>query len=237
MTTEKNSWLIYFLRLSKSPVSSSTFSPVWAQYSVYSRQPNLLPTPMDLTNDSEKTRREAHGDEVQARELAAALHQKAIIVLNSKISSYIWRPFRFETRWWSLESDPHPYWRGDISWRQYHQRCWFVEGHWGESSPNIPWNPALSVICYACSKGECWSYLGAMGKKGDPAAVVDSKAHVFGVQNLRVIDLSSMMPFTPPGHTYNGPYLRPRWVDSGCFRWIPGEFVGIDQSSFVTRIV
>ncbi|KAJ6090321.1 hypothetical protein N7486_009136 [Penicillium sp. IBT 16267x] len=36
----------------------------------------------------------------------------------------------------------------------------------------------------------------AMGKKGDPAAVVDSRARVFGVKNLRVID-SSSMPFMP----------------------------------------
>jgi choline dehydrogenase len=46
-----------------------------------------------------------------------------------------------------------------------------------------------------------------MGKEGDPAAVVDSKARVFGVQNLRVID-SSSMPFTPPGHTMAPTYAH-----------------------------
>ncbi|KAJ5630887.1 uncharacterized protein N7484_010987 [Penicillium longicatenatum] len=47
----------------------------------------------------------------------------------------------------------------------------------------------------------------AMGKKGDPAAVVDSKARVFGVKNSRVID-SSSMPFTPPGHTMGPTYAH-----------------------------
>ncbi|GAM42916.1 hypothetical protein TCE0_044f17314 [Talaromyces pinophilus] len=47
----------------------------------------------------------------------------------------------------------------------------------------------------------------AMGKEGDPAAVVDSKARVFGVLNLRVID-SSSMPFTPPGHTMAPTYAH-----------------------------
>ena len=46
-----------------------------------------------------------------------------------------------------------------------------------------------------------------MGKEGDPVAVVDSKARVFGVQNLRVID-SSSMPFTPPGHTMAPTYAH-----------------------------
>ena len=42
-------------------------------------------------------------------------------------------------------------------------------------------------------------YLGAMGKAGDPNAVVDSHARVFGVQGLRVVDASAF-PFLPPGH-------------------------------------
>jgi choline dehydrogenase len=46
-----------------------------------------------------------------------------------------------------------------------------------------------------------------MGKAGDPAAVVDSKGRVFGVQDLRVID-SSSMPFTPPGHTMGPTYAH-----------------------------
>lgn len=39
-----------------------------------------------------------------------------------------------------------------------------------------------------------------MGKEGERMAVVDSHARVFGVRNLRVIDVSSLR-FTPPGHT------------------------------------
>ena len=39
----------------------------------------------------------------------------------------------------------------------------------------------------------------AMGKLGDPDAVVDSRGRVFGVNGLRVVD-SSIFPFLPPGH-------------------------------------
>ena len=38
-------------------------------------------------------------------------------------------------------------------------------------------------------------------------AVVDSKARVFGVQRLRVID-SSSFTFTPPGHTQGVTYAH-----------------------------
>lgn len=47
----------------------------------------------------------------------------------------------------------------------------------------------------------------AMGKADNPMAVVDSKARVFGVKSLRVIDLSSL-PFTPPGHTQGVTYFH-----------------------------
>lgn len=47
----------------------------------------------------------------------------------------------------------------------------------------------------------------AMGKGSNPDAVVDSKARVFGVENLRVID-SSSMPFTPPGHSMAPTYAH-----------------------------
>lgn len=38
-----------------------------------------------------------------------------------------------------------------------------------------------------------------MGTSKDEMAVIDSRARVFGVQNLRVVDASSF-PFLPPGH-------------------------------------
>lgn len=44
-----------------------------------------------------------------------------------------------------------------------------------------------------------------MGKKGDPNAVVDSQSRVFGVERLRVIDLSAV-PFLPPGHPMSTVY-------------------------------
>lgn len=45
----------------------------------------------------------------------------------------------------------------------------------------------------------------AMGKQGDPMAVVDSNARVFGVQGLRVVD-ASIFPFLPPGHLQSTVY-------------------------------
>lgn len=47
----------------------------------------------------------------------------------------------------------------------------------------------------------------AMGRKNNTMAVVDSKARVFGVRKLRVID-SSSFPFTPPGHTQGATYAH-----------------------------
>jgi choline dehydrogenase len=38
-----------------------------------------------------------------------------------------------------------------------------------------------------------------MGKSGDKTAVVDSKARVFGIKGLRVVDASAF-PLLPPGH-------------------------------------
>ena len=45
-----------------------------------------------------------------------------------------------------------------------------------------------------------------MGKQGDANAVVDSQARVFGVQGLRVVDMSAA-PFTPPGHPQATVYM------------------------------
>ena len=39
----------------------------------------------------------------------------------------------------------------------------------------------------------------AMGKAGNPNAVVDTQGRVFGVEGLRVVDIS-IFPFLPPGH-------------------------------------
>lgn len=46
----------------------------------------------------------------------------------------------------------------------------------------------------------------AMGKKGDRNAVVDSRARVFGVQGLRVVD-NSAIPFSVPGHPQSSLYM------------------------------
>ncbi|KAL4881115.1 hypothetical protein BJY04DRAFT_228017 [Aspergillus karnatakaensis] len=45
-----------------------------------------------------------------------------------------------------------------------------------------------------------------MGTKGDGMAVVDSRARVFGVQRLRVVDASAF-PFLPPGHPQSSVYM------------------------------
>jgi len=44
-----------------------------------------------------------------------------------------------------------------------------------------------------------------MGKSNDPMAVVDSKARVFGVQGLRVVDASAF-PLLTPGHPQSTVY-------------------------------
>lgn len=44
-----------------------------------------------------------------------------------------------------------------------------------------------------------WKRLGKMGISSDKSAVVDSRARVFGVTGLRVVDASAF-PLTPPGH-------------------------------------
>jgi choline dehydrogenase len=45
-----------------------------------------------------------------------------------------------------------------------------------------------------------------MGSKGDPLAVVDSKARVYGLQGLRVVDASAFL-FLTPGHPQSGIYM------------------------------
>ncbi|THY78023.1 alcohol oxidase [Aureobasidium pullulans] len=51
------------------------------------------------------------------------------------------------------------------------------------------------------------SALCAMGRSNNTMVVVDSKARVYGVTGLRVID-SSSLPFTPPGHTQGTTYAH-----------------------------
>lgn len=46
----------------------------------------------------------------------------------------------------------------------------------------------------------------AMGKAGETGAVVDSKARVFGVKGLRVVD-NSVIPFSLPGHPQSSVYM------------------------------
>ncbi|KAJ8116385.1 hypothetical protein ONZ43_g4456 [Nemania bipapillata] len=45
----------------------------------------------------------------------------------------------------------------------------------------------------------------AMGKKDDPMAVLDSKARVYGVKGLRVVDAASF-PLLIPGHPQSTVY-------------------------------
>jgi choline dehydrogenase len=58
---------------------------------------------------------------------------------------------------------------------------------------------ALVFIYHAA--GTC-----AMGKEGDSMAVVDSKARVFGVNGVRVVD-ASVFPFLPAGHPQGTCYM------------------------------
>jgi choline dehydrogenase len=46
-----------------------------------------------------------------------------------------------------------------------------------------------------------------MGRNASSGAVVDSKARVFGVTGLRVID-ASVLPFSAPGHTQGVTYAH-----------------------------
>lgn len=46
----------------------------------------------------------------------------------------------------------------------------------------------------------------AMGRRNDTQAVVDGHGRVYGVQNLRVVDLSAV-PFVPPGHPQATVYM------------------------------
>lgn len=57
----------------------------------------------------------------------------------------------------------------------------------------------LSLIQQSAAASYHASATCAMGMATDPMAVLDSKAHVFGVHGLRVVDASAF-PVLPPGH-------------------------------------
>ncbi len=79
--------------------------------------------------------------------------------------------------------------------------------------PELAPGPAVQsdedILTYIRNTTATFSHAGAtcaMGKMDDPNAVVDSQARVFGVQRLRVVDLSAV-PFTPPGHPQATVYM------------------------------
>ena len=57
----------------------------------------------------------------------------------------------------------------------------------------------LSLIQHSASASYHPSATCKMGLVNDPMAVLDSKARVYGVQGLRVVDASAF-PVLPPGH-------------------------------------
>ena len=61
-----------------------------------------------------------------------------------------------------------------------------------------------------------------MGRRNDTTAVVDSSGKVFGTQNLRVVDASSM-PFLPPGHPQSTIYALAEKFAAEIMNLAPGE--------------
>jgi choline dehydrogenase len=80
-----------------------------------------------------------------------------------------------------------------------------------ELSPGANVTTDAQILEYIKSKGVTAIHHGAatcaMGRNASSGAVVDSKARVFGVQRLRVIDTSSL-PFSAPGHTQGVTYAH-----------------------------
>ncbi len=72
----------------------------------------------------------------------------------------------------------------------------------------------LKVIMQTASTIDHAAGTCAMGKKTDKNAVIDSKARVFGVTGLRVVDASSF-PLLPPGHP-QGTICKSRLVFLYC---------------------
>ena len=69
-----------------------------------------------------------------------------------------------------------------------------------------------------------------MGRSNDSMAVVDSRARVYGVQNLRVVDASSF-PFLPPGHPQSTVYALAEKI-AGDILGIGATGGGYDMSGY-----
>ncbi|KAI0576831.1 GMC oxidoreductase [Pyrenophora tritici-repentis] len=80
-----------------------------------------------------------------------------------------------------------------------------------EIAPGANVTTDAQILDYIKTKGMSAIHHGtstcAMGKKASDGAVVDSKARVFGVKGLRVIDASSL-PFQAPGHSQGVTYAH-----------------------------
>jgi len=80
-----------------------------------------------------------------------------------------------------------------------------------ELTPGANVTSDAQILEYIQTKGLTSIHHGAstcaMGKSAKAGAVVDSKARVFGVKGLRVIDTSSL-PFSAPGHTQGVTYAH-----------------------------
>jgi choline dehydrogenase len=80
-----------------------------------------------------------------------------------------------------------------------------------ELSPGANVTTDAQILEYIQKKGITSIHHGAatcaMGRNASAGAVVDSKARVFGVKGLRVIDTSSL-PFSAPGHTQGVTYAH-----------------------------
>jgi len=64
---------------------------------------------------------------------------------------------------------------------------------------SFPFSPYIDDVVLVPADSDLFLFAGKMGKSSDPMAVVDSKARVFGVQGLRVVDASAF-PLLVPGH-------------------------------------
>jgi choline dehydrogenase len=80
-----------------------------------------------------------------------------------------------------------------------------------EIAPGANVTTDAQILHYIRTKGMGAIHHGAatcaMGRNASNGAVVDSKARVFGVSGLRVVDASSL-PFTAPGHTQGVTYAH-----------------------------